>query len=245
MTATNCFSLLIFLGFWSEAAAQHQIFGKTIKKGSEEILIGVNVLNLSEHQRNISDLGGNFRIAALSGDTIVFSSAAYQPDTLVVGWPLLDVSYQEGLTPRVARLPTVTVDEMRNYELDSIQRVQDYAFIYNIKHPVKLLNEKRPGDDPGFSFSPIGYFSQSEKQKRRLKQKLKQEDEDEYINAKFSPFRVAQLTKLSGDSLHLFMTRYKPSYKFCRQATSQDMLLYINDKIILFKKGDPVGQPVL
>jgi hypothetical protein len=44
-------------------------------------------------------------------------------------------------------------------------------------------------------------------------------------------------TRLTGDSLQLFLRRYRPSYKFCRKANSEDILLYINDKLVLFRKG--------
>jgi len=63
------------------------------------------------------------------------------------------------------------------------------------------------------------------------------EDEEEYIDARFPRGRVAVLTKLTGDSLHQFMLRYRPSYKFCRSADNQAMLLYINDRLIVFRQG--------
>ena len=63
-----------------------------------------------------------------------------------------------------------------------------------------------------------------------------EEDEDEYIDVKFSESRVALLTRLKGDSLRIFMFKYRPSYSFCRNSNSMDMFLYINDKFVLFKK---------
>jgi hypothetical protein len=33
------------------------------------------------------------------------------------------------------------------------------------------------------------------------------------------------------------MIRYRPTYKFCRTANTMDMLLYINDKLVAFRKG--------
>ena len=91
---------------------------------------------------------------------------------------------------------------------------------------------------PGFNFSPIGFFSKQEKQKRRLKQRLKDEEERDrqaYIDARFPRARIARLTMLSGDSLNIFMALYRPSFNFCRNISNQDMLLYINDKLVLFR----------
>lgn len=219
---------------------QQTMTGKIEKRSTTEIIIGANVINLKQRKHNTSDLGGNYKIPANIGDTIIFSSAGYLPDTVIVAGYMLTASYLVALWPNVKRLETVVVDESQNYQLDSMQRREDYKFILDKKHPVRLWNEKRPADGPGLSFSPIGYFSKGERARRRLKKRLKQEEEDYYIDTRFPVGRVAQLTRLQGDSLRMFMYRYRPSYQFCRSASSQDMFLYINDKVKLFRKGEPV-----
>jgi hypothetical protein len=237
MSKGSCCSLLFFLSLSTMAFSQQQMSGKIEKKGSSEILIGVNVTNLSQKKFGISDLGGNYRIPALPADTLIFSSSGYLPDTLFVRESMFTDNYLVLLNPRIVMLPSVKVDEMKNYQLDSIKKREDYRFIYEKKHPVKLWNEKRPGDGPGLNFSPIGYLSRVEKQKRRLKKRLRVEEEEDYIDYRFSPSRVAQLTRLKGDSLQIFMLRFRPSYKFCRIASNQDILLYTNDKLKLFRKS--------
>jgi hypothetical protein len=230
--------LLTFLGFSSTGYAQEELWGKILKKGSTEILIAVNISNLNRRKMNVSDMGGNYRIVAAPGDALTFSSAGYLPDTLIVSREMLAQAFVVYLTPHLIALPSVRVGELSNYQIDSLQRRKDYANVLDKKHPVKLWNEKRPGDEPGLNFSPLGFFSKTEKQKRRLKKRLAQEEIDYYIDSKFSLVRVSRLTRLTGDSLRLFMMRYRPSYKFCRMANNQDMLIYINDKLVLFRKGN-------
>jgi len=237
MLKENGWILIFFLALSHAASAQQQLAGKVVKKGSAEILIGVTITNLSQGRHNISDMGGNYKIAANPGDTILFSSVGYLPDTVIVAAYMFSESFLVPLEPHVVALPAVKVDELRNYQLDSIKRRDDYRTLLDKKHPVKLWNEKRSADGPGLSFSPIGYFSKGERQKRQLKKRLRQEEEDYYIDSKFSVARVSQLTRLSGDSLRIFMWRYRPSYKFCRNAASQDIFLYINDKLKEFKKS--------
>ena len=230
--------LLTCLGFYSAGYSQQLLRGKIQKKGSSEILIAVNITNLSRGKFNVSDLGGNYRIPASPGESVVFSSAGYLPDTIRVTQAMLAAEFPVYMIPHLVALASVRVGELSKYQIDSLQRRKDYANVLDKKHPVKLWNEKRPGDEPGFNFSPLGFFSETEKQKRRLKKRLAQEETDYYIDSKFSFIRVARLTRLTGDSLRLFMIRYRPSYKFCRTASNQDMLIYINDKLVLFKKGD-------
>jgi len=216
--------------------------GKVRKKGSEEILIGVTVTNLNLNAYNTSDLGGNYKIEARPGDSLVFSSAGYLPDTIFVNLSSITNNYIVFLSPKILALPFIQVNEASSYQMDSIERRNEYAFILNKKHPVKLWNEKRAGDQPGFNFSPIGYFSTNEKQKRKLKRRLLQEEKDYYIDYRFSPTRVSQLTGLKGDSLRIFMQRYRPGYKFCRKANNEDLLFYINDKLKLFKHRQATQQ---
>lgn len=236
MLKESCYGLLFLLTFSSMGYAQNILVGKIVKRGSAEILAGVSVINLANRKFNISDMGGNYKIPAATGDTILFSSAGYLPDTLVVSSYMLSENWFVDLTPNIVALPYVKVEEESNYQIDSINRRDEYRYLLDAKHPVKFMNEKRPGDAPGFNFSPLGYYSKGEKQKRRLKKRLLQEEEDYYIDYKFPPVRVARLTMLKGDSLRVFMLRYRPSYVFCRKANNEDMLLYINDKLKLFRK---------
>jgi hypothetical protein len=233
-----CCTTLFLLLFSSAALAQQNLAGKVLKKGSPEVIQGVNIRNGSTDRYSRSDMGGNYRILAVPGDSLFFSSAGYKADTIIVSPVMLTNDYDIYLLANIVALPSVEIDALSKYEADSLRRTEEYASILDRKHPVKLMNEKRKADAPGFNFSPIGYFSKHEKEKRRLIKELKDEDENEYIDARFPRSRVGQITKLSGDSLQHFMLRYRPSYTFCRNATNQDILLYINDKVILFRKGE-------
>lgn len=217
--------------------SQQQLSGKVRAKSTNEILAGVTVGNYHLHQHNTSDMGGNYRIKARPGDTLIFSSAGYHPDSLIVTQAMFTAGYDVYLDPNVVSMPSVKISETNNYQLDSIERYREYAWLLDKIHPVKLWNEKRRGDAPGLSFSPIGYFSKAESGKRRLKRRLKQEEEDHYIDYKFPRVRVAMFTGLKGDSLDRFMIKYRPSYKFCRTANAMDILLYINDKLVLYRKA--------
>jgi hypothetical protein len=238
MLKENASSLLFIFAFSAIGFGQQELVGKIVKKGGTEILIGVTVININLKRGNISDMGGNYKIPALPGDTILFSSAGYQPDTLIVRSYMFAGAWLVDLNPNIIALPYVNVDEESNYQFDSLKRRDEYRFLLDRKHPVKLMNEKRPGDAPGLNFSPLGYFSSSEKRKRRLKKRLQREEEDYYIDYKFPAARVAQLSRLKGDSLQLFLRLYRPSYAFCRKAKNEDMLLYINEKLSLFREGN-------
>ncbi len=224
---------VIFQLLYSGASTQGQISG--IIKGDSEILVSATIRNISLHKVNISDLGGNYRIEAETGDSLIFSHLGYISDTIVVENNMFHERLAVDLKMKISYLQSVEVDEMARYRLDSLSRREDYDYIFNNKNAKPLWDNKLSGDGRGANFSPIGHWSSNEKQKRKLKERLERDDKEEFIYYKFSR-RVPKLTGLTGDSLITFINKYKPTYDYCLIATSQDMLIYINDKLILFKK---------
>ena len=65
--------LIVYLHFLPQASSQ--LTGKIFRKGSTEVLSGVNVKNSTTKKYNTSDLGGNYIVPAQPGDTVIFSSA--------------------------------------------------------------------------------------------------------------------------------------------------------------------------
>jgi hypothetical protein len=232
---TYCSLLLLF--FSSEGFAQQTLGGKIHKKGSSELLMSVTVENLSSHRFNESDIGGNYRIAAQQGDSVIFSSTAYRPDTLIVSAFMLAEGFDIYLQPHVETLAAVRVGSLSNYQIDSIERWKDYDWVAP-KQKVKLVDRTREaGDGVGISFSPQ-FKTHEDKEKARLKKRLDEEEQEFYIDFRFSREYVVRLTHFQGDSLQTFMKDYRPTYGFCREATSQDMLLYVNDSMKKFKKEE-------
>jgi hypothetical protein len=217
----------------SGALAQRQIYG--IIRGNSEILIGASIQNISQDRINISDMGGNYRIYAAIGDTVVFSHEGYISDTLIIREYSFSDRLPVDLDIKITNLHSVEVNEYSRYSADSLERRKDYDYIFEGKDKKKLYNNHLEGDGSAVHFSPLGHFSSEEKQKKRLKERLEEQDKDDFIYLKYSR-RVPKLTGLTGDSLYLFINRYKPSYDYCLNATSMDMLIYINDKFILFKQ---------
>ena len=225
-------SFLLPLVFFSHSLAQQALTGRIHKKASPEVLPAVSIHNLNQQKYNQSDMGGNFRIPAAKGDTIVFTSAGYLPDTTIVNaWMFAEADgYNVYLTPNMVELPSVRVGDQSNYQLDSIKRKEDYAWLDKV-HREKLAGGKRWSDGVGISLSPLSYYNHVEVQRRRLRRRLKQEETDYFIDSKFPRAYVARVTGLQGDSLQTFMFRYRPSYKFCRRASNEDMLFYINESL--------------
>ncbi len=220
--------------------SQQYIKGKIYSTTGDEVVASVTVQNISARRFNISDASGNFRIQAEEGDTLVFSSVTYLADTVVVSFFMFKTDYDISLRPHVVTLSSVTVGGLTNYQIDSINRRDYYKDFYKGSFSKVAMDKgTRKGDGVGVSFSGLNYFSTGEKQKRELKHQLEQDEKEKYIDSRFSPLYISKLTRLQGDSLKEFMLLYRPNYAFCRKASSEDMLLYINDSVRKFMHKSP------
>jgi hypothetical protein len=232
---------LLFNGFIlvllsTQAVSQQVLTGKVRQKTTDAILASVTVVNHTQRKYNVSDAGGNYRIVASPGDTLTFSSAGYHADTTVVGAEFQDKDgYVVYLEPNMVELPFVLIGQLSNYQLDSMQRKEDYAWL-DQAHKVRLAGDQTPTDGVGIGISPVSYFSREEKNRRQLRQKVKSEEKDFYIDSRFPPSYVSMITGLKGDSLQIFLSTYRPSYQFARNASNEDILLYINEKVKVFHR---------
>ncbi|HEV7781677.1 MAG TPA: carboxypeptidase-like regulatory domain-containing protein [Chitinophagaceae bacterium] len=224
-----CFLFVILLiHICPSVSAQVQVSGRVYEE-NDSLIVAATVRNKNRKVSSYSDRDGRYHIFADEGDTLLFSAAGFIPDTVTVMLHMLLTSYDVTLTRKSVLLERVEVSA--SYRQDSIDRHNFYANVLR-KNPVV----SRPANGFGISFSPTGAFSKAARQKRALKKRLLQQDKEDYIDRSFPAEWVQRLTGLKGDSLNLFMYRYRPSYDFCRNTDRPGMTLYINDKLKEFKK---------
>jgi hypothetical protein len=225
---------LFFLGsIISYSSAQQLLRGKIYNAKGDEVLVAVTILDRTNKELEISDLVGNYNIRAAEGDTVIFSSVTYFPDTVIVSFFMLNAGFDVSMQPHETTLSPVIVNGFTGYQVDSLNRREYYKDYYRQK---KLVNDSFPSAGFGVHFSVFDYFSGKEKRKRKFTERLDKDEMDYYIDYRFSANYVSKLTGLKNDSLKTFMKLYRPAYKFCRKASQQDMLFYINDKMKIFMK---------
>ena len=217
--------------------AQQFLTGKVRKKESTEILVSVSIRNISQQKYDLSEENGSYRIQAAPGDRVVFSYVGYISDTVPVTSVLLSGDYPVYLEVRPQTLQTVRVGQLSNYQLDSMARRQEYSWIYDHGEQ-KLVEKERHGDGVGVNLAIFRNASTIDKQRERLKKRLMKEEEDDYVDFRYSRDYVSRLTHLSGDSLSKFMANYRPSYEYCRKAATVDILIFVNDSFKKFMRRE-------
>jgi hypothetical protein len=218
---------VLLLGGSVAANAQQFLTGKVYVKGSSDTLISVSIHNITSQRYDLSDEDGSYRVQAAPGDHIAFSSVGHKADTVTVTASILTASYPVYLEIKPQTLATVRV-EYNNYQLDSMDRRTEYAWVYN-RGTTPRLEKTRQGDGVGVEMNIFRHSSSEEKQRERLEKRLQREEQDYYIDFRYNKDYVAKITKLQGDSLKTFMKKYRPSYDYCRKAAMVDILVYIND----------------
>lgn len=219
-----CFGLLT-----AKAQAQVTVTGTIVDKENSLVLPYASVMNKSTGRRTYSDKGGFYKISASKNDVLVVTFVGYRPDSIVVAQSSGTETREISMVVEAQQLPSFKVSSSYTpYQADSAQRRQQFGYILdNPNHP--LAGENTP-QGAGIVFSPITRFSRKEKRKREFKKIFARAEQDKYIDSRFTPVFVHQVTSLKGDSLHLFMQANYPDYNTLRVMPQEDFIYWITDK---------------
>jgi hypothetical protein len=228
------YSFVLLLGLVVRGDAQQFLTGKVYVKGTSDTLISVSIHNITTQRYDLSDEDGSYRVQATPGDHVAFSSVGHKTDTITITASILSASYPVYLEIKPQTLQAVRV-EFTNYQLDSMDRRKEYAWVYDHGNTPRVEHE-RSGDGVGVQLNVFRNSSQAAKQRERLEKRLQKEEQDYYVESRYSREYVTRITHMQGDSLKAFMKKYRPSYDYCRKAAQVDILVYINDCYKLFTR---------
>ena len=232
------YPLLFLFVFSLPGRSQQFLTGKVYKKNSTEFLISVSIHNITEQRYDLSEEDGSYKIQAMPGDHISFSSVGYRADTITVTASLLTAACPIYLDIRPQELQAVRVGEFSNYQLDSMDRRKEYAWVYDHENTPHVARDRQGADGVGVTMNIFRNTSSAAKQRIHLTKRLEKEEEDYYVDSRYNKDYVAKITHLKGDSLKQFMQRYRPSYDYCRKAATVDILVYISDSYKQFMKTE-------
>ena len=230
--------LVLLLACSLHSWGQQFLTGKVFKKNSTEFLISVSIHNITGQRYDLSEENGSYRIQAAPGDHIAFSSVGYVADTVTVTASLLTAEYTVYLDVRAQTLQAVRVGEFSNYQLDSMDRRKEYAWVYDHDNTPHVARDRQGADGVGVTLNIFRNSGSAAHQRKDLKKRLEKEEEDYYVDSRYNKDYVSKMTHLKGDSLLQFMRRYRPSYDYCRKAANVDILVYISDSYKQYMKPE-------
>ncbi len=229
------------------------IFFTSILGVAQSIVVSGNVYDISGRRplesvvvhtnsnQAITDSLGRYIITVKSKDSIWFSlfgknTQKYNIDTIEDPHNFNIMIHVTGVD-----LPEVRV---RNsyYKLDSIQNRTDYAKYFNYQPPgLKLSNTQNLFGPSGLTIGLdldeiINMFRfKRNRNLQFLQKRLLSQEQDKYVNYRFTKRYVQKLTHLEGDSLNQFMDYCKPSYDVLGLLNDIELGYYIQQKYAAFK----------
>jgi len=242
-------ALICSLVFVQQLNAQNVVIkGRVFDISARRPLEAVAVISTSGRGA-ITDSLGRYEIRVSLKDSIWFSMIGKS----TMKYPVDTISNTEAfdvmIHVRSFDLPEVKV---RNsyYKLDSIQNRKDYAKIFDFKKPGLRLSEN-PGYNPGgvsvgFDLDEIINMFRFKRNKSlaSLQQRLLQQEEDKYIDHRFSMAFVRKITKLTSPELEEFMKEYRPDYEMVQRMNELELGYFIERNYAEYKakkynKGAP------
>ena len=239
------FFILLFLLLHSTVQAQSVLVSGTVydisgRRPVEAVIVHTN------NNMSTTDSLGRYIINVKAKDSIWFSlfgknTQKYTLDTIEDKRNFNIMIHVNGID-----LPEVRVRN-NNYRLDSMQNRYDYAKYFNYQPPgLKLANNStliNPSGGLSIGFDLVEMINMFRFKRNRnlgfLQKRLISQEQEKYINYRFTKRFVQKITHLEGDNLVQFIDYCKPSYEVLGLLNDLELGYYIQQKYLAFKTSRP------
>lgn len=126
-----------------------------------------------------------------------------------------------------------------SYRRDSIQNREDYAKAFNFQKPgIGSVVGVGPNGGAGLDINEFINMFKFRRNRRMMgfQERLLQEEEDRYIDHRFSRALIIRLTQLRGASLDSFIVRYRPPVEFVQFSTDYELQEYIKKCYVHYQR---------
>lgn len=223
----------------AQSSAQIIVSGSVYDVSKLYAVSGVEVTGTSGSS-DITDSTGSYRVSVSANDSIIFTyngkSTVKFPVKDIKDYNAFDISLHANVKQKYKLLSPVTV-YTDNYLEDSVQNREDYAKIFGEEKP-GIHSTYDPGGAAGLDLDAlIGMFQfRKNKQQLAFKNRLLDEEQDRYIDYRFSSKTISRITGLSGDSLTVYKKMYRPDYYFVANSTLTQFYQYILNTAYAFRR---------
>lgn len=230
-----CTCSLFFIFFTSNGFAQKfELKGTVYDYFNHQPLYGVLVY-CNTSGPVLTDTSGKFVISTTFHDSVWFSYFNKKTKKYLVDTISNKQNFEIALYVDVAWLPGIKVNS-RSYKEDSLQNRNDYAKIFNFKKPGIAIIPTSPTYTPGFAMGfDLSEFINMFRFRRNnqlssFQQRLIQEEQDKYINHRFTESLVVDLTGIDKKYLSGFMDYCRPEYYLLLSMNDLEFGFYIQQQ---------------
>ncbi len=221
--------LLLSSGIFAQQRSYHYVTinGTVYDITAKTPIEAVAVISTSG-RGTITDSLGRYTLTVRTTDSIFFKLLNKE----TIRYPVDTISNMEAFNimihVRAVELPEVKV-RSRNYHLDSIQNRKDYAKYFDFRKPTIRLSDNPGGMAPGLDLDELINIFRFKRTHslEALQKRLIQQEDDKYIDHRFSKQFIRKITKLDSPELENFMQAYRPNYELTKMLNELELGYYI------------------
>jgi CarboxypepD_reg-like domain len=185
------------------------------------------ILNTRTKQMLYTNSQGAYKIEAQKGDTIKVSFVGYYSIDYEVLATSGNITKNFFILEKTRELTEIKIVGRTKYQKDSTARAQLFE---------KPLGQEQVATMESPVTSLYQQFSKKYKDLRKFQQQYRDDEQQKYIDTKYTYDNVAILTKLTGDDVAYFMNAYPMEYKFARLASEVEIKMWIISNYKAYKK---------
>jgi len=196
----------------------------------------------SNSNNTVTDSLGRYIIVLKAKDSIWFSLFGKNTPKFPIDTITDPLNFNVRIHVLGYDLPEVRVRNS-NYKFDSIQNRNDYAKYFNYRPPgIKLSNNQQLFNPAGMTIGLdldelINMFRfHRNRNLQFLQNRLIAQEQEKYVNNRFTKRFVQKLTHLEGDELIKFMNFSRPTYEMLGLMNDLELGLYIEKRFSAYKR---------
>lgn len=220
-------------------SAQINLSGTVYDSSKINLVEGVRVVSTGG-LFTITDSLGRYNLKVTERDSVIFIFRNKPTQKFVVKEipdpARFNISIHITVKSKYTTLKEVVV-RTRSYRQDSIENRLEYADVFDYKKP-GLSTTILPGGGVGADVDELINIFRFKRNKRlkAFQKRLEDQEQEKYVNYRFSKTTVRRVTQLQGTELDSFMVLYRPSYEFTSMASEQVFAQYLLDASYEYKK---------
>ncbi len=229
--------------FITNIKAQIVISGTVYDSTKLYVVPNVNVSSTSGLATTTDSLGA-YHINVSKADSLTFfyrgKSTVKFPVETISNYNAFDISLRVRTNDKYKLLKGVTV-YADTYRKDSLETRMTYSKIFDFEKP-GISSNYEPGAAAGLDLDQlIGIFQfRKNKQNLAFQKRLVEQEQDRYVDYRFSSKVINRITGLRGDTLTNYKKLYRPSYYFVVSSTLAQFYEYILSTSYSFKREEGI-----
>ncbi|MBA3829186.1 MAG: hypothetical protein H0X33_09645 [Taibaiella sp.] len=221
------FSFFFFFSMLFGTVQAQSIMGELQDIDSHEPISDVQIENIHNNASVVTDKAGRFLIAAASGQLILFKKNGYKTASVRIPAGTVPSYFKILLQKGVTDISKEYANNKHDWKTDSTKYYELYR--------TELEFPKMSGLD--VIEHPFSAMSSRSREIWEFQRQYDNAQQQKYIDYRFSNETVTRLTGLQGDSLNLYLRKFRPSYPMARSMNDYNMYGYITRTVLQYRKG--------